>query len=260
MSTISEHAIIDSSAVIGSGVEIGPWTEIGPNVVIGDGTKIASHVVVRKDTTIGKDNKIFQFASIGEDCQDLKYKGETARLEIGDRNTFREYVSIHRGTEADNSLTKIGNDNLFITQSHVGHDCIIGNNCIIGHSAGIAGHVHIGDYVILSGFCAIHQFCHLGSHSFVGGAGMVVQDIVPYVTAVHSAENARVVNINSEGLKRRGFSEKSIVALRRAFKILFRKGLRLEESVEQLTQMVQEHPEVQAIIDFIKKSNRGLLR
>lgn len=258
--SISKHAIIDPSAVIGSGVEIGPWTEIGPNVVIGDNTKIASHVVVRKDTTIGKDNIILQFASLGEDCQDLKYKGEPTRLEIGDRNTFREYVSIHRGTAADNSLTKIGNDNLFITQSHVGHDCIIGNNCIIGHSAGIAGHVHIGDYVILSGFCAVHQFCHLGSHSFAGGASMIVQDVIPYVTIVHSAENARVVSINSEGLKRRGFSEEAIMALRRAFKILFKKGLRLEEAVEQLRQMVQEHPEVQAIIDFIEKSNRGILR
>lgn len=258
--SISEHAIIDPSAVIGSGVEIGPWTEVGPNVVIGDNTKIASHVVVRRETVIGKNNTIYQFASIGEDCQDLKYKGEPTRLEIGDRNIFREYVSIHRGTVGDNGLTKIGSDNLFVTQSHVGHDCVIGNHCIIGHSAGVAGHVHIDDYVILSGFSAVHQFCNLGAHSFVGGDSMIVQDVVPYVMAVQSAENARVVSVNSEGLKRRGFSAETIVALRRAFKVLFKKGLRLEDAVEQLAQMAKEHVEIQPIIDFIKKSNRGILR
>ena len=147
-----------------------------------------------------------------------------------------------------------------MTQSHVGHDCVIGNHCIIGHSVGVAGHVHIDDYVILSGFSAIHQFCHLGSHSFVGGDSMIVQDVIPYVMAVQSAENARVVNINSEGLKRRGFSADEILALRRAFKVLFKQSLRLEDALEQLKEMAKEHSVIQAIVDFIARSNRGILR
>lgn len=229
---IHETAIIDASAKLGSNVQVGPWTYIGPDVEIGDNTVISSHVVVKGPTCIGTNNRIFQFASIGEDCQDKKYAGEPTELVIGDNNIFRECVTVHRGTTQDNSLTSVGSDNLFMAYVHVAHDCIVGNNNILANAVTLAGHVVVGDWVILGGFTGVHQFCHIGSHAFTAVNSVIVQDVPPYIMA--QGHNATPRTINSEGLKRRGFSKDQIMNLRRAYKTLYRSGLTVAEAVEKL--------------------------
>ncbi|WP_194755827.1 acyl-ACP--UDP-N-acetylglucosamine O-acyltransferase [Aliidiomarina indica] len=253
---IHASAIIDPKARIGKNVSIGPWTYVGPDVDIGDDCVIHSHVVIKGPTRIGRGNRIFQFCSIGEDCQDKKYKGEPTELVVGDRNVFREGCTIHRGTIQDNSLTQIGNDNLFMAYVHVAHDCMIGSNNILANNATLAGHVHMGDFVILGGFTGVHQFCRIGSHSFAAVSSVVVQDIPPFVMC--QGHNAVPRTINSEGLKRRGFSADSINNIKKAYRLLYRSGLTVAEASDAITAL--EEPALNGFVDFISDSERGIIR
>jgi len=255
---IHPQAIIESGAVIGDNVTIGPWTYIAANVVIGDNCVISSHVVINGPTRMGKGNRIFQFASIGEDCQDLKYAGELTELVIGDNNTFRECCTIHRGTIQDNSLTKIGCNNLFMAYSHVAHDCIVGNHCIFANNVSIAGHVHVGDHVILGGMSGVHQFCHIGDHSFIAANALVLKDVPAYVMA--SGHPIKPFGLNSEGLKRRGFSTETILTIKRAYKAVYRKGLSIDEALLAIDELNDPSPALQVFIDSIKNSSRGIIR
>lgn len=255
---IHPQAIIEPGATIGENVTIGPWTYIASNVVIGDNCNISSHVVINGPTRMGKGNRIFQFASIGEDCQDLKYAGEPTELVIGDNNTFRESCTIHRGTIQDNSLTQIGSNNLFMAYSHVAHDCMIGSHCIIANSVGIAGHVHIGDHAIIGAMSGIHQFCRIGAHSFIGGTAQILKDVPAYVMA--SGQPAKPFGLNSEGLKRRGFEKETILSIKRAYKTVYRKGLSLEEAIAAIKEMPEQSPELDLFVTSLQSPNRGIMR
>lgn len=257
MSLIHPTALIDPSAQLAEGVEVGPYSIIGADVVIGAGTVIGPHVVIKGPTVIGARNRIFQFASVGEDCQDKKYKGEPTRLEVGDDNVIREGVTIHRGTVQDNSLTRVGNGNLFMAYSHVAHDCIVGNHCILANQATLAGHVTVGDHAILGGLSAVHQFSRVGAHAMCGGGSIILMDIPAYVmVSGHPAESH---GINYEGLKRRGFSKEAMQALRNAYKLVFRQGKNLQEAIAEL-EAGNPLPEVQVFLDSIKNSSRGITR
>lgn len=255
---IHEQAIIEPGAVIGKNVSIGPWTYIGHNVVIGDDCEISSNVVIKGPTKIGKNNRIFQFSSIGEDCQDLKYANEPTELIIGDNNTFRECCTVHRGTIQDNSLTQIGSNNLFMAYAHVAHDCMVGSHCIFANNASIAGHVHVGDHAILGGMTGVHQFCRIGSHCFVAGNTLVLKDIPPFVMA--SGQPAAPFGLNSEGLKRRGFSKENILNLKRAYKSMYRKGLSLEDAIADISTLEDEQGDLAGFCEFFKNSSRGVIR
>ncbi|GAA6134410.1 acyl-ACP--UDP-N-acetylglucosamine O-acyltransferase [Oceaniserpentilla sp. 4NH20-0058] len=255
---IDSRAIIDPSAKIADNVEIGPFSIIGPDVTIGEGSVIGSHVVVKGPTDIGKYNRIFQFCTVGEDCQDKKFKGESTRLEIGDHNIFREACTVHRGTTQDNSLTKIGSHNLFMVNVHIAHDVIVRDNCILANDTNIAGHVHIGDYVILGGASQVHQFVKVGSHSMCGTGSIVLKDVPAYVMA--NGNSAKPHGINIEGLKRRGFEKNDIKVLRNAYKSVYRKGLTVEEARGELLEFLKESNTVQAFIDSIDQSSRGIIR
>ena len=255
---IHETAIVDESAVIASNVQIGPYSIIGVDVQIGSGTVIGPHVVVKGPTQIGRDNRIFQFASVGEDPQDLKYHGEKSRLVIGDRNTIRESVTIHRGTAQDNSLTQIGDDNLFMAYVHIAHDCIIGNHIILANNATLAGHVIVEDYAILGGFTAVHQFTRLGAHCFTGFATALDRDVLPYFTV--AGNRARARGINKEGLVRKGFKPETIRALQDTYKILVKSKGTLKEKLERVSKLAEIHSEVQHVIDFLNGSERGWTR
>lgn len=231
---------------------------IGPDVVIGEGTVIGPHVIVKGPTTLGKNNRVFQFCSIGEDCQDKKYNGEPTRLEIGDNNTFRESCTVHRGTIQDNSLTKIGSNNLFMVNVHIAHDVIVGDNCILANDTNVAGHVIIGDYVILGGASQVHQFCKIGSHAMCGTGSIVLQDVPAYVMA--NGNSAAPHGINSEGLKRRGFDKDVIRALRNAYKTIYRQSLTLEEALAVLEPQIAGVPEMQVLVDSLKNATRGIIR
>ncbi len=257
-SLIHPQAIIEDGAIIGKNVKIGPWTHVAANVVIGDDCEISSHVVINGPTKIGRGNRIFQFASIGEDCQDLKYAGEPTELVIGDNNIFRENCTVHRGTIQDNSLTQIGSNNLFMAYTHIAHDCMVGDNCIMANGASIAGHVHVGNHAILGGMSGVHQFCHIGDHSFVAANSLVLKDIPPYVMA--SGQPAKPFGLNSEGLKRRGFDNSTILEIKRAYKSVYRQGLTVEEAVEKISATKEIQPELSLFTDFIQKSSRGIIR
>ncbi len=255
---IHPQAIIEPGAVIGKNVSIGPWSYIASNVVIGDDCEISSHVVINGPTRMGKGNRIFQFASIGEDCQDLKYAGEQTELIIGDNNIFRESCTIHRGTEQDNSLTQIGSNNLFMAYTHVAHDCIVGSNCIMANNASIAGHVHVGNYVIIGGMSGVHQFCHIGDHCFVAANALVLKDVPAYVMA--SGQPAKPFGLNSEGLKRRGFTSDTILTIKRAYKNIYRKSLSVEQALSAIEQQSEPSEQLATFIDSIKQSTRGIIR
>ncbi len=257
-SLIHPQAIIETGAVIGKNVKIGPWTYIAANVVIGDNCEISSHVVINGPTRLGKGNRIFQFASIGEDCQDLKYAGELTELVIGDNNTFRENCTIHRGTVQDNSLTQIGSNNLFMAYTHVAHDCMVGSHCILANGASIAGHVHVGDHAIIGGMSGVHQFCHIGAHSFIGANSLILKDIPPYVMA--SGQPAKPFGLNSEGLKRRGFDKDVILQIKRAYKAVYRQGLTIDQAMQKITDDGADRVELTLFTDFIKNSSRGIIR
>lgn len=255
---IDPRAIIDPSAQIAEDVSIGPWTMIGAEVEIGPGTRIESHVVIKGPTTLGANNRVFQFSSVGEDCQDKKFKGEATRLEIGDNNTIREGVTIQRGTVQDQSLTKIGNDNLFMVNSHVAHDVVMGDHCILANNVAVAGHVHMGDYVILGGLSGVHQFCQIGSHAMCGAGTMVLKDIPAFVMS--SGNPAKPHGMNFEGMKRRGFSREAIRALRNAYKVVYRQGLTVSDACEELDALAESVPEVRIFVDSIRASTRSIIR
>jgi UDP-N-acetylglucosamine acyltransferase len=255
---IHPQAIVEAGAIIGKNVHIGPWSIIGKDVVIGDNCEISSHVVIKGLTTVGQGNRFFQFSSIGEDCQDLKYAGEPTRLIIGDNNIFRECCTIHRGTIQDNSLTQIGNDNLFMAYTHVAHDCIVGDHCILANNASLAGHVHVGDYAILGGMTGVHQFCHIGAHCFVAANSLVLKDVPPFVMA--SGHGASPFGLNVEGLKRRGFAKSEILNIKRAYKEVYRKGQLIDKALLELVEMAKASAPVNQFVDFIKQSNRGIIR
>ena len=255
---IHPQAIIENGAMIGSNVRIGPWAYIAKDVVIGDNCIINSHVVIKGPTKIGQGNHFFQFSSIGEDCQDLKYAGEPTELIIGDNNVFRESCTVHRGTIQDNSLTQIGSNNLFMAYTHIAHDCVVGDHCILANNASIAGHVHVGDYAILGGMTGVHQFCHIGAHSFVAANSLILKDIPPYLLV--SGQPASPFGLNSEGLKRRGFDKNVILMIKRAYKEVYRKGLSINEALANVDALADDMPELTLFAEFIKNSNRGIAR
>ncbi|WP_367607928.1 acyl-ACP--UDP-N-acetylglucosamine O-acyltransferase [Legionella sp. W05-934-2] len=255
---IDKNAIIDPSAQIAEGVTVGPGAIIGAKVVIGEGTTIGPYAVIKGPTVIGKHNKIFQFASIGDEPQDINYDGEDTRLEIGDYNTIREYCMINRGTVKGGGVTRIGNHNFLMAYAHIGHDCQLGDHIIMVNYAALAGHVEIGDYVNIGPYAAVHQFCKVGRHAFISRATYVTKDVVPYVMVV--GPEATTCGINSVGIKRRGFSVEAVDALRKAYKIVFRKSLTTLQAVSELEAMQSEHPEVIPLIDAINQSTRGIVR
>ena len=255
---IDPHAIVSPKAKLAPDVTVGPFTVIGPDVEIGPGTVIGPHAVVNGPTRIGAENRIFQFASIGDSPQDKKYKGEPTRLEIGDRNVFRENCTINRGTVHDKGVTRIGNDNLFMAYTHVGHDCEVGNNTVFANCAALGGHVEIGDWVSLGGLSAVHQFSKVGAHAFLAGGSIVTRDVPPYTMVAGNPAEPHAVN--SEGLKRRGFTETQIRNIRDAYRILYRSDLKLAEAVEKLTELGETQPEVKPFVEFISGSNRGIVR
>lgn len=253
---IDKTAIIDPTAKIAENVHIGPYTVIGSDVEIGEGTWIGPHVVIQGPTKIGRDNKIFQFSSVGEMPQDLKFKGEKTYLEIGDRNVIREFCTLHRGTVQDKSVTRIGNDNLFMAYVHIAHDCQVGNHTIFSNNASLAGHVKVEDYVTLGGFSGVSQRCRVGAHSFISTNSVVIKDVPPYVKV--SGYYAKPFGLNTVGLQRRGFAEETITHLRRAYKIIYRNGLTVVNAIEELQKMVC--PEIKLLIEFIETSSSGIVR
>ena len=255
---IHPTAIIDPKAELDSSVTVGAYSVIGANVKVDAGTTIASHVVLQGPTTIGKNNKIFQFSSLGEAPQDKKYRDEPTTLEIGDNNTIREFCTFNRGTIQDKGVTKIGNDNWIMAYVHIAHDCTIGNNTILANNSSLAGHVDIHDYAILGGFTLIHQFCKIGAHVITAVGSVVFKDVPPYVTA--AGYDAKPHGINSEGLKRRGFSPESITQIKRAYTALYRNGLSLEEAKVELANMQKDCPEIIMLSDFLTVSTRGIVR
>lgn len=255
---INESAIIHPSAKLAAGVSVGPGTFIGKEVEIGENTWIGPHVVIEGPTKIGKNNKIFQFASVGDEPQDTTYQGEPTRLEIGDNNVIREYCMISRGTVKGGGLTSIGNNNYLMAYSHIGHDCMVGSHIIMVNYSALSGHVTVEDYAIVGAYAAIHQFCLVGAYAFIARATYVTKDVLPYIMIAGSATSA--CGINTVGLKRRGFTSTAIDYLRRAYKIIFRKGLTVQQALLELENMKAECPEVIPMIYALSHSSRGIVR
>ncbi|MBS0377697.1 MAG: acyl-ACP--UDP-N-acetylglucosamine O-acyltransferase [Proteobacteria bacterium] len=255
---IDARAVISPYAQLAEDVSVGAFSVIGPDVVIGAGTRIEPHAVVNGPTVLGSHNHIHPFASIGGPPQDKKYKGEPTRLEVGDRNVFRESCTVNRGTTHDQGVTRIGSDNLFMAYAHVAHDCQIGNQTIFANCAALGGHVEVGDWVIIGGLSAVHQFAKIGAHAFLGGGTILSRDVPPYVMV--NGNPAVPHSINSEGLKRRGFTEEQIRAIRDAYRILYRSDLKLAEAVVRLEELAQTQEVVRPFVDFINASNRSLVR
>lgn len=255
---IHSQAIIDPSAKLADDVSVGPFSVIGADVEIGAGTVIESHVVIDGPTRIGRDNKIYSFAAIGGDPQDKKYAGEVTKLEIGDRNVIREYCTISRGTAQDVGVTRIGDDNWIMATVHIAHDCQIGSHTIFANSTTLAGHVTIEDYVILGGFTLVHQFCKIGAHCFTAMNSVISKDVLPFLMI--SGHMAKPHGLNSEGLKRRGFSSEALNQLRKAYKIIYRSGNTLEQAVTELEPLSKNCAEVAQLLDFIKGVTRGIVR
>lgn len=255
---IDKLAVIDPSASLGTNVHVGPYSIIGADVIIDDDTWIGPHAVIQGPTRIGKENRIYQFASIGECSQDKKYKGEPTELIIGDRNIFRECSTIHRGTMHGRKKTLIGDDNLFMAYTHVAHDCIVGNHVVFSNNASVAGHVTVGDYACLGGMVGVHQFCSVGTHSFAAGGAIIYKDVPPFI--IVSGYPAEAHGLNTVGLERRGYSSETIAALRKAYKIVFRQSFTMQEAITELTTIAKEIPEVQLLVDFLMNSTRGIVR
>ena len=255
---IHPTAIIDAQAEISDTATIGPYVVIGPNVTIGPESIIEPHVVIRGPTTIGARNHIYQFSTVGEATPDLKYHDEPTELVIGNDNIIRENVTIHRGTVQDRGITQLGDHNLIMAYVHVGHDSIVGTNTILVNNTALAGHVVVGDWASLSGYTLVHQFCKIGAHSFSGMGTAIGKDVPAFVTVAGSPAESKT--INSEGLRRRGFSSHTLAELRRAYKIIYRQGLTLDNAVQRLEGMVKETPELQMLIDSLSNSERGIVR
>jgi UDP-N-acetylglucosamine acyltransferase len=251
-------AIIHPNAKLADDVQVGAYTLIGEHVEIAAGTSIGPHVVINGHTRIGKNNRIFQFSSLGEIPQDKKYAGEPTRLEIGDDNMIREFCTFNLGTVQDGGVTSIGNKNWIMAYVHLAHDCHVGNNTIFANNAQLAGHVIVDDFAILGGFTAVHQFCQIGAHVITGMGSVLLQDIPPYVLV--SGNPAAPHGTNSEGLKRRGFSSTAVMAIKRAYKTLYKSGFTLDEAKAQINAQIAEHPELQLMADFLNRSQRGIVR
>ncbi|GAB1579405.1 acyl-ACP--UDP-N-acetylglucosamine O-acyltransferase [Bordetella petrii] len=259
---IHPTALIDPAAQIDGSVRIGPYCVVGPGVTIGAGTEIGPHCVLDGITTIGRDNRFYRFCSIGGMPQDKKYAGEPTRLVIGDRNTVREFTTFNTGTVQDGGATTLGDDNWIMAYVHIAHDCHIGSNTILANSVQLGGHVHVGDWAIVGGLTGVHQFSKIGAHSMTGGNSSLMQDMPPFVLG--AGNPCRPVGVNVEGLRRRGFSASVIATLREAYKIIFRRGLSLDEARAELRARQQSHPDaaesLQALLDFLDASNRGIIR
>jgi UDP-N-acetylglucosamine acyltransferase len=255
---IDARAIIAPDAEIGDGVAIGAYSIIGAGVKIGAGTWIGPHAVINGPTSLGRGNKVFQFASIGDAPQDKKYGGEPTRLEVGDRNVFREFCSINRGTIGGRNVTRIADDCLFMAYSHVGHDCIVGSHCILSNCTALAGHVELGDWTILSGYAGVHQFCKVGAHAFLANNAAVTRDVPPYLLVAGSPAEPK--GVNSEGLKRRGFDATQIANIKSAYRLLYRSGLKLAEAAAQLKALSASQPEIVPFADFLSSSERSIIR
>lgn len=262
MSRIHATAIVDPQAQLDGSVEVGPYAVIGPHVRIGAGTKIGPHCVVEGHTTIGADNRIFQFASIGAAPQDMKYAGEPTRLEIGDRNTIREFVTFNTGTVQDEGVTRIGSDNWVMAYVHVAHDVRLGNHCVLANNATLAGHVHVGDWATVGGLSGVHQFVKIGAHAMIGFQGHVAQDVPPFMTVDGNPLAARAVN--QTGLKRRGYTPERIAVIRQIHKLLYRSSLTLEQAVAAIEGLRGQEPsadvDVQLMLDFLARAERGIVR
>lgn len=255
---IDPRAIVDPGAEIGEGVEIGPFAVIGANVSIGAGSTIGSHAVVKGPTTLGRDTHVFQFASIGDAPQDRKYAGEPTKLVVGDRNVFREFCTINRGTVGGRGVTRIADDCLFMAYSHVAHDCIVGSQCIMSNCTALAGHVDLGDWVIMSGYSGVHQFCRIGAHAFLANNAAVTRDVPPYLLVAGSPAEPK--GVNSEGLKRRGFDAAQISNIKAAYRLFYRSGLKLADATLQLRALVPSQPELAPFVDFLAASERSIIR
>lgn len=261
-SHIHPTAIVAPGARIAGDVSIGPYSIIGDHVVIGAGTTVGPHCVIDGHTTIGANNSFYRFCSIGGIPQDKKYRNEPTRLEIGDGNTIREYVTINTGTAQDVGVTRLGNDNWIMAYVHIAHDCQIGSHTVIANGVQLAGHIHIGDWAILGGLSAVHQFVRIGAHTMIGGTSSIRQDTPPYL--IGAGDPFRPVGINSEGLSRRGFTPEAIAALKEAYKLLYRRNLKVEEACEKMRELQREKPDaadaLQPLIDFLAASTRGIVR
>jgi UDP-N-acetylglucosamine acyltransferase len=255
---IHSTAVIDPSAKLADSVEVGAYSIIGADVEIGENTWIGPHVVIQGPSKIGAENKLFQFSSIGEVPQDKKYHGETSFLEIGDRNTIREFATINRGTDDGGGTTRIGNDNWLMAYIHIAHDCQVGNNTIFANNASLAGHAVIEDFVILGGFTLVHQFCKIGQHAFCGMGSAISKDIPPYIMV--NGSPAHTHGLNNEGIKRKGFSKETLKALRDSYKIIYRSHNTLEVAKSELKSLAEKFPEVQNMLTFLEQSERGILR
>jgi len=255
---INPTAIIDSHAELADDVSVGAFSVIGADVKIDAGTVIGPHVVIKGPTSIGKDNRIYQFTSIGEDPQDKKYASEVTRLEIGDRNTIREFTSMHRGTQQDQCVTKIGNDNLFMAYTHVAHDCLIGDHVIMANGASLAGHVHLHDHAILGGFTLVHQFTQIGQYSFAAMGSAITQDIPPFIMV--GGKPTRPHGINSVGMERNEISAEDIRLIRNAYKIIYKMNLRLEDAIEKMKELQSDSKQLADMISFLSNVRRGILR
>ncbi|MEO8062720.1 MAG: acyl-ACP--UDP-N-acetylglucosamine O-acyltransferase [Pseudomonadota bacterium] len=258
MGGIDPRAIISPTAELAADVVVGAYSVIGDGVKIGAGTWVGPHAVIATNTTLGVANKVYQFASIGDAPQDLKYAGEPTRLQIGDRNVFREFTSMNRGTAQGGGVTTIGSDNLFMSYTHVAHDCHVGNKCVMANYATLGGHVYLGDWVIMGGYSGIHQFTKVGAHAFLGNNAAVTRDVPPYLMVVGTP--AVPHSINSEGLKRRGFSPEQIRNLKNAYRVMYRSDLKLADAIEELNKRVPTQPELKIFVDFIGESTRSLVR
>jgi len=258
--TIDSSSIISNKTKIHPSVNIGPFCIIGADVEIEEGTSVLSHAIIKGPTKIGKNNTVYQFSSIGEDTPDKKFKGEDTKLIIGDDNIFREGVTVHRGTIQDKGVTKIGNGNLLMAYTHIAHDCLVGDNNIFANNAGIAGHVNVGNYVVIGGYSAVHQFCSLGDYSFAGMNTSITMDVPAFVKV--ASDPARVIGLNSVGMKRNNINEESISLMKKAYKLLYRKNLKIDEAIKKIKELHSEsnNSYLETFISSIEVSERGILR
>ena len=255
---IHSSAIVSDKSIIADDVEIGPYSVIGDDVEIGSGTRIGSHVVINGPTVIGKDNRIYQFASIGDDPQDKKYADEPTRLIIGDRNTIREFCTVSRGTTQDAGETVMGDDNWIMAYVHIAHDCRVGSHTIMANNTTLAGHVHVGDWAIMGGFSGAHQFCKIGAHAFLGMYSGINRDVPAYTMVSGNPGVPR--GINSEGLKRRGFDADQIRTIKDAYRLVYRKGMKLAEAIDEIARLAADHSELELFLESLRSSERGLVR
>ncbi len=255
---IHHTALVHSGAIVGRNVSIGPYSIVEDDVVLGDDTDVGPHVVIKSGTQIGSGNRVYQFASIGDAPQYAGYRNEDTRLSIGDRNVIREYVTLNRGSPAGTGVTRIGNDNFLMAYVHIAHDSVLGDGTIFANGASLAGHVSVGDFAILGGFTLVHQFCRIGEHSITGIGAVCLKDVPPYVVATGNA--AEPYGINTKGLRRRGFSELSIVALKKAYRCLYRSSNDLHTALQELRLLASDQPEIEKLISFVESSQRGIIR